>query len=93
MHGFAFNVNTDLSYFGRIIPCGIFHKGVTSLAQLLGKEVDVTETKKIIAEKFGEVFQTEIEQVSFEQFVEQFHIQPEADAHLAQEMEKEHASN
>lgn len=77
MHGFAFNVNTDLSYFGRIIPCGIFHKGVTSLSAAMGgleKSTDTSEVKKVIAEKFGEVFQTEIESASFEEFAEQFHL-------------------
>jgi lipoate-protein ligase B len=83
MHGFAFNVNTDLSYFGRIIPCGIFHKGVTSLAELLGRPVDLAEVKKIVAEKFADVFQTEIESVNQEQFAELYQIV----------MEKEHASN
>ena len=44
-HGFAINVNTDLSYFDGIIPCGIFDYGVTSVQQILNKEVDI----KIIA--------------------------------------------
>lgn len=91
MHGFAFNVNTDLSYFGRIIPCGIFHKGVTSLSEQMGKAVNITETKQIIAEKFGEVFQAQIELLSFKRFVEQFYIQPEVEVPLVKEMEKEHA--
>ncbi|MGO9482204.1 MAG: lipoyl(octanoyl) transferase LipB [Candidatus Kryptoniota bacterium] len=93
MHGFAFNVNTDLSYFGRIIPCGIFHKGVTSLARLMGRTIDAEETKRIIAGKFGEVFQTAVERISFEEFVERFHFHPESGLHLAKEMEKEHATN
>ena len=45
MHGFAFNVNCDLSYFGNIIPCGIVDKSVTSLQKELGKEVDMQEVK------------------------------------------------
>lgn len=45
MHGFAFNVNSDLSLFENIIPCGIDDKGVTSLAAELGQEVDIEVVK------------------------------------------------
>ena len=46
MHGFAFNVNCDLSYFGNIIPCGIADKTVTSMKQELGREVPIDEVKQ-----------------------------------------------
>lgn len=45
MHGFAFNINTDLQYFNYINPCGFTDKGVTSLAKELGKEFDTQEVK------------------------------------------------
>lgn len=46
MHGFAFNVNCDLSYFGNIIPCGIVDKSVTSMQKELGKEVAMEEVQQ-----------------------------------------------
>ncbi|MBK9636998.1 MAG: lipoyl(octanoyl) transferase LipB [Bacteroidetes bacterium] len=45
MHGFAFNINNDLSYFNKIVPCGISDRGVTSLSKELGREVDINEVK------------------------------------------------
>jgi lipoate-protein ligase B len=56
MHGFALNVGTDLTYFDRIIPCGIFHKGVTSMEQLLGVRIDLDEVAARTSESFAEVF-------------------------------------
>ncbi len=58
MHGFAFNLNTDLTYFGHIIPCGISdeHKAVTSLALELGREVDEKEVKEVLKRHFAELF-------------------------------------
>jgi len=48
MHGFALNVNTDLSYYRHIIPCGIDDRGVTSMQQELGREVDELEVKELL---------------------------------------------
>ncbi|MEZ5013835.1 MAG: lipoyl(octanoyl) transferase LipB [Chitinophagales bacterium] len=56
MHGFAFNVNTDLNYFNYIVPCGITDKGVTSLQKEPGREVDMEEVKEKVLHYFGEVF-------------------------------------
>lgn len=52
MHGFAFNVNTDLSYFNNIIPCGIQNKQVTSLEKELGKKIDFEEAKEKVKKNF-----------------------------------------
>ena len=48
MHGFAFNVNSDLHYFGNIIPCGITDKAVTSMQQELGYSPDIEAVKQIL---------------------------------------------
>ena len=58
MHGFAFNINTNLSYFDHIIPCGIAdpNKSVCSLSSLLGKNVDLQEIKRQVITEFSKVF-------------------------------------
>lgn len=62
LHGWAFNINTPLEYFKNIVPCGIddADKTVTSLAQLLGHEVDMEEVKEKLKRHFGAVFECEI---------------------------------
>lgn len=60
-HGFALNVTTDLSYFGKIVPCGISDKGVTSIARLTGSAVGLDEVARRAAEHFGVVFERTIE--------------------------------
>ncbi len=57
MHGFALNVNTDLNYFGGIIPCGIFEYGVTSMEKILGSKQDLSDVKYQIIESFTDAFQ------------------------------------
>ena len=61
MHGFAFNVNTDLNYFNHIVPCGITDKKVTSLSNELGHEMDMDEVKRILLQELADVFQFEIQ--------------------------------
>jgi len=60
MHGFAFNVNTDLSYFNHIIPCGISDKNVTSLQKELGRKIDMKEVKEKLKNHLAEVFEMEL---------------------------------
>ncbi len=59
-HGFALNLNTDLSYFDGIIACGIRDKGVTSLAQLLGQTIDETLATQRLIHHFGSIFGCEV---------------------------------
>lgn len=60
MHGFALNVNTDLNYFHYINPCGFRDKGVTSIAQELGREVPLQEVKERVKYHFVDLFGMEL---------------------------------
>ena len=66
MHGFALNVNTDLSYFSHIVPCGIASRGVTSLQQELGQEMDFTEVSELVKGHLADLFKMNLENVSRE---------------------------
>lgn len=57
MHGIGFNVNSDLSYFSNIIPCGIEDKAVTSMERELGKKMDMEEVKSVLKKELAEQFQ------------------------------------
>ena len=59
-HGFAFNVNTTLSHFDFIVPCGISDKGVTSLERLLGRSVPMAEVEGAVERAFRDVFEPSI---------------------------------
>lgn len=56
MHGLALNVNNDLSYFDKIIPCGIFHKGVTSMSKVNNRNADLIGVKENIINNFTSIF-------------------------------------
>lgn len=60
MHGFAFNVNTDLNLFNGIIPCGISDKAVTSLEKELGRKFQISEVKEKVINHFKEVFKYDV---------------------------------
>jgi lipoyl(octanoyl) transferase len=59
-HGFALNVNTDLSFFDLIVPCGIVNKPVTSMEKELGKQVPLQEVAHSVARNFGSVFHSQV---------------------------------
>ena len=60
MHGFAFNINTDLAYFNNIIPCGIIDKQVTSLKKELGKKLDIQVVKEKLKIHLTSLFKMEL---------------------------------
>lgn len=61
MHGLALNVNTDLSYFQHIVPCGIEDKAVTSMNQELGRDVNMSEVRAKLTDHLATVFEMEIQ--------------------------------
>jgi lipoyl(octanoyl) transferase len=60
MHGWGFNINSNLDYFSNIIPCGIQDKAVTSLNKELGHDVDMNEIKEKLKKHFSSLFECEI---------------------------------
>ena len=60
MHGFAFNVNSDLSMFSNIIPCGIDDKDVTSMQRELGQKIDIEEVKEKLKVHLAQLFEMEL---------------------------------
>ena len=60
MHGFALNINTDLSYFNNIIPCGIHNKSVTSIENELGCKVKIKDVENVIKKHLINLFNIEL---------------------------------
>ncbi len=73
MHGLALNVNTDLSFFAGIVPCGISEMGVTSLEKILGKRVQMNLVADTLIKAFQDVFNVEI-------LIEAIHSKAESNA-------------
>lgn len=84
MHGLAFNLNTDLSFFDHIVPCGISDRGVTSLKKELGRSVDESEVRAQVLDHFANRFGaalTVLEKAEARSFLETFAPAPEAAPH------------
>jgi lipoyl(octanoyl) transferase len=61
MHGIGFNVNTDLTYFNHIVPCGIEDKSVTSMQKELGRKLNMDEVKSVLVKHLSELFNATIQ--------------------------------
>jgi len=76
LHGFALNCTTDLSWYDAIVPCGLADQGVTSLTELAGREVTVTELAPFVARRFEEVFDRSLDDPSDQQMEERWPSRP-----------------
>lgn len=74
-HGVAINLNTDLSEFKQINPCGLTFDVMSSLAKLTGKDIDMNKFSKIIVDKYSEIFDTEFYPIQLEEIAEDIESQ------------------
>ncbi|HEY3250766.1 MAG TPA: lipoyl(octanoyl) transferase LipB [Ignavibacteria bacterium] len=74
MHGLALNINNDLSYFDKIIPCGIFHKGVTSFKKILGKEADFNKVSQLLVNNMEKVFNIDVIEFSEQELTDRITV-------------------
>lgn len=70
MHGFAFNINTDLSHFKWIVPCGLQDKGVTSIEKLIGHPYDMEQMNTLIIQQFEMLFNVTAVEITVEALME-----------------------
>lgn len=68
-HGFALNVNTDLSYFDLIVPCGLKNVEMTSMQRILGRDVSMNNVRKNTIEQFGYVFHEDVQEICLEEII------------------------
>lgn len=71
MHGIALNVCPDLRHFSFIVPCGIADHGVTSMAQILGRPVDMSTVRCEMRRQFSDIFQISMRSAKLEQLIEE----------------------
>ncbi|MBI4785830.1 MAG: lipoyl(octanoyl) transferase LipB [Chloroflexi bacterium] len=69
-HGFALNVDPNMTHFDLIVPCGISDKAVTSMARVLRRPVDMQAVRRCVADRFAEVFDAEVVEIELEEFRE-----------------------
>lgn len=74
MHGLALNVSNDLKFFDNIIPCGIFHKGVTSMQKLTGKKIELSEVIPLVLKNMELVFGIQTKKILLKELFSEFII-------------------